>query len=234
MDSDDIATLAAEFAALGAQLRGRLDSDDVLDRMMDVVVKQVSGCEHASVSDAQARSIAASDGVAQEADRLQHQLGEGPCLQAALDGDDFYSFDVADDQRWPQYARALQESTPVRSVLAFPLREEKAALNLFGDVPGAFDDDALTAAAVVAALAGGFLSLRRAEHQSAHLEAALANSRVIGAAIGIVMQTRRVTREAAFEVLRSTSQDLHRKLRDVADHVVETGEVPEDSRLSEH
>jgi hypothetical protein len=62
----------------------------------------------------------------------------------------------------------------------------------------------------------------------AHLEVALLSARRIGAAIGILMATRKVTEDEAFELLRAASQAWPRKLRVVADDVVLTGtlEVP--------
>jgi AmiR/NasT family two-component response regulator len=48
-------------------------------------------------------------------------------------------------------------------------------------------------------------------------------SRKIGTAIGILMSTHRVTEEAAFDMLRACSQRTHRKVRDIAADVVQTG-----------
>lgn len=59
----------------------------------------------------------------------------------------------------------------------------------------------------------------------ANLEVALASCRRIGAAMGVVMATRKVTEEQAFTMLRQASQDTHRKLRDVADDVLLTGTI---------
>jgi AmiR/NasT family two-component response regulator len=59
----------------------------------------------------------------------------------------------------------------------------------------------------------------------AHLEAALVSSRRIGAAIGILMARRHVTYDQAFELLRVASQQGNRKLRDVAEDVIFTGDV---------
>lgn len=60
----------------------------------------------------------------------------------------------------------------------------------------------------------------------AHLEAALISSRRIGAAIGILMARRQATYDQAFELLRVASQHGHRKLRDVAEDVIFTGDMP--------
>lgn len=63
-----------------------------------------------------------------------------------------------------------------------------------------------------------------------NLEAALANARRIGAAMGIVMTTYKITEPAAFEVLRAESQRSHRKVSHVADQIVLTGSLPTAAR----
>ena len=65
--------------------------------------------------------------------------------------------------------------------------------------------------------------LKIAEEQIEHLRIALVSARRIGAAIGILMGTRRVTDDQAFELLCRVSQNRNRKLRDVADEVMQTG-----------
>lgn len=67
----------------------------------------------------------------------------------------------------------------------------------------------------------GLVARDRAEN----LEAALRSSRIIGAAVGIVMAEHRCTQEEAFEELRKASQDHNVKLRDVAEALVRTGDV---------
>jgi GAF domain-containing protein len=66
-----------------------------------------------------------------------------------------------------------------------------------------------------------------ARERTANLEIALASNRQIGVAIGILMHQHRITEAAAFDRLRTTSQDLNRKLRDVAEEVTLTGRLPE-------
>lgn len=69
-------------------------------------------------------------------------------------------------------------------------------------------------------------ALRRADAEIEGLETALASNRQIGAAIGIAMARHGLTQTEAFQVLSRASQDQNRKLREVADDVVFTGEVP--------
>jgi len=66
-------------------------------------------------------------------------------------------------------------------------------------------------------------ALARVENQVSNLENALSSNRRIGAAVGVLMASHKVTSQEAFELLRRTSNVSNRKLRDVADSVVLTG-----------
>jgi hypothetical protein len=65
------------------------------------------------------------------------------------------------------------------------------------------------------------------QEETAHLREALRTSRMIGSAVGIVMANRKVTAEAAFEILVKASQHTNRKLRIIAEDVLRTGDVSE-------
>lgn len=68
--------------------------------------------------------------------------------------------------------------------------------------------------------------LARAREKIQNLEIALTTSRRIGIALGILMASRRLSETEAFDMLRRVSQSSHRKLRDIADDLVYTGELP--------
>jgi len=59
-----------------------------------------------------------------------------------------------------------------------------------------------------------------------NLAVALQSNRRIGMAMGILMGRLGVTEEDAFERLRIASQNQHIKLRDVAEVVIYTGDLP--------
>lgn len=65
--------------------------------------------------------------------------------------------------------------------------------------------------------------LAAAEAKAENLEIALQSSRVIGAATGILMIQRSLTRDDAFDLLRRASQTANVKIRDLAEHVLYTG-----------
>jgi AmiR/NasT family two-component response regulator len=60
----------------------------------------------------------------------------------------------------------------------------------------------------------------------ANLKRALETSRQIGAAIGVIMASHKVTDVQAFDLLAKESQTTNRKLRDIAADVVLTGTLP--------
>ncbi len=62
--------------------------------------------------------------------------------------------------------------------------------------------------------------LQAARRSVADLKAALETNREIGAAIGVVMVTRGVDTDEAFDLLRQASQARHTKLRAIAQEVV--------------
>jgi hypothetical protein len=231
MDSSELDDLAKEFAALGADLHGDAENGAVLHRMMQLAVKHIPGCSWASITlitNNRSRTVASSDPVAAEADRLQQQLEQGPCRPTAIDEHSYLLFDVEHEQRWPGYAQALLRQTPVRSFLSFDLAgAEQAALNLYGAAAGCFEDESVQFGAVFAAHTTTALALYRAEERADNLKVALASNRQIGIAIGILMAYHRVTQDEAFALLRSASQQLHIKLRDIAQDVVETGTLPD-------
>lgn len=94
------------------------------------------------------------------------------------------------------------------------------------DVAPATRGDAEQVRALTMALARLDASCRELSAQNEHLRLALDSNRDIGAAIGILMYSRKITRDTAFEMLRSASQRAHRKLRDVAEEVLRTGQLP--------
>lgn len=97
---------------------------------------------------------------------------------------------------------------------------------MYSDKPNAFDDrDRALGEAFTAHAAIAFQGARAGE-QIHHLETALLTNRRIGQAIGILMCRRVITENAAFVLLREASQNTHRKLRDIADDVLLTGDLP--------
>ena len=69
-------------------------------------------------------------------------------------------------------------------------------------------------------------AVSQAEDEAANLRVALSSNRRIGTALGILMYRFKIGNDESFTLLRETSQRLNRKLGDIADEVVLTGELP--------
>lgn len=228
---DRLVEMSSELAALGAALRGTDEDDTLLFRLTQLAVTYVDGCDWASVTvvrSGRGATLAASDDMAITADCLQYQTGQGPCLSAAENSASYLLFDVDTETRWPSFTAALAAQTPVRSVLSFPLpAQECSALNLFACTSPAYNGDDVNIGAIFAAQASTLVALHHAQGKAVNLERGLDTSREIGAAVGILMARHKITQNAAFSLMRETSQRLHVKLREVAVDVVEAGTVPE-------
>lgn len=174
------------------------------------------------------RTIAATDQVAAVVDRLQDETREGPCVSANGDGVEL-SGDVAADDRWPAFGPRCVERTGLRSVLAARLTitgTDRAALSFYSGRANAFSEADIPFASIFAPFASLAIEQTLRERDATNFEAALSSSRQIGTAIGILMARNMVTSDRAFELLRSASQELNRKLRDIAAEVEQTGVLP--------
>lgn len=99
------------------------------------------------------------------------------------------------------------------------------SLTFFARAP--FDAAAGQAASEAAAVCSVVLATLHERIRGDNLEKALVSSRQIAAAVGIVMAQQRCTYEEAFQRIRSVSQRAHRKMRELADEILFTGEVPD-------
>jgi hypothetical protein len=173
---------------------------------------------------------AATTTLADTVDALQYALG-GPCVAALLEPDEVQHADDLDaEDRWPEFASAAVQQTPVRSVVSYRLAVDQerpiASLNLYAKRPHAFTPNAVREAASLAGQATISLAYLAERKTRLELDAALTSNRRIGAALGILMARHRLTHEQAFRSLRQTSQNTNRKLRDLAEAILETGDLP--------
>jgi GAF domain-containing protein len=158
-------------------------------------------------------------------DLLQTELAEGPCLDAVWEQEVVGVDDLGNDDRWPRFAERAA-ALGVGSMLCFQLFVEGdrlGALNLYSRSAGAFDAEGQDIGLVFASHAA--VALAGAEHEQ-NLRAAMTNRDHIGQAKGILMERYKLTAEQAFDVLARVSQELNRKLGDVAREVSDTGAVP--------
>ena len=105
----------------------------------------------------------------------------------------------------------------------FVVGDQLGAMNLYSRTPHAFDGESEEIGQLLAGHAA--IALAGAEHEN-NLRAGIANRDLIGQAKGILMERYRLTADQAFTALARVSQDLNRKLVDIARELVETGALP--------
>jgi GAF domain-containing protein len=204
------------------------------DELIDFAARAVPNAIGAGLTlirrDGRPMTLAASNELAAHVDALEYEAGEGPCLDAIEHDDINVVTDLATDDRWPKFADRAVRETPVRSMLGVRIHlgaSDRGALNFYAEKVGAFTGLDVGIAATMSTLASLALQHATEQQRSSNLEIALESSRQIGMAIGILMSSRLLTADQAFEELRRTSQQLNRKVRDVALDVNETGVLPE-------
>ncbi|MGH3503968.1 MAG: GAF and ANTAR domain-containing protein [Nocardioidaceae bacterium] len=215
---------------MARSLLGKHSVTDTLAAIVHLATEMIEGCDHAGITTTRHRSrvdtAASTSELVRRSDALQHQLGEGPCHDALWEHHTFTIEDMASETRWPNYAPRAA-ALGIGSVLAFQLSTAEntlGALNLYSTRAHAFDERSREVGVIFAAHAAVGLGWARTEAQ---LREAIESRQVIGEAIGVLIERRRITSGQAFEILAGASQDFNIKLHEVAARVVETGEEPE-------
>jgi GAF domain-containing protein len=220
-------TTAEVFGSLARLVYASDDFSEVYSAVVDAAPKLVPGCDHASLMLRGRRDFettAASDDVASAIDAFERELGEGPCLDAIVDGNVYHDADLTDGSPWPRLTARVLASTPVRSMAGIRLMSADrlaGSLNLFSDNPGGLDEAAVDQGIVLGSFVAIALLASEERRAAATLRAGLASNREIGKAIGLMMAFHKIGDDEAFAMLRSASQDLNMKLAEVARQVVE-------------
>jgi putative methionine-R-sulfoxide reductase with GAF domain len=228
---------AAAIAEIARSLSAEPTVVATLQRIVDMAAETIEGCDGAGLLLVNRGKIVAgawSNELVHEIEKMEYEIGEGPCVDAIWERPTFESANLRDElSLWPTFA-ARAVDAGVESMLAFRLfasEETLGALDLYSSRRGAFDESArafgtVFAAHAALALAGAQIHERDLAVADG-LREALATRDVIGQAKGVLMATRHIDAEAAFDLLRTTSQGRNEKLRAVAEHVVSTGILPE-------
>ncbi len=212
-----------------------------LSRLATEVVSPRASCGITLRQDHVPLTVVSSDIRAAQLDEVQYGEGVGPCLETLRTGRVTLVANLATERRWGPYSsRALGYG--VRSSMSLPLTvngDARGAMNLYAAAPDAFGADQQNRAGLFAVQASMVLTVAvRQAHQAKltdQLREALASRAVIDQAIGILMAKEGCDADAAFAILRTTSQHQNRKLRDVAAEIVEavSGQVPEPTRFAD-
>lgn len=165
---------------------------------------------------------------------IQERIGHGPCLTALEEARTVVVNNVAQDQRWADYAQALL-AEGIHSVLAVPLVLEQgasASLNFFSPIPELFTPDMVASAEQYAWQAQKALRLAvrigSKQQLAEDLQEAMKSRTTIDLAVGVIMGQQRCSQKEAFEILARASSSRNQKLRFVAQKILDNlteGEV---------
>jgi GAF domain-containing protein len=223
-DSDFDVAEALARAARSMAVRG--NPDDTLDAIVVAARAAVPGFDEVSATvvtgDGVVTTMAATSTLVRDLDSLQYKLGEGPCLSAAQDQQPVLVQHLEQDERWPRYVpRAAQAG--IRSQMAVPLAaddEVLGSLNFFSTVRDTIHPEAFHRASLFATHAALALAHSRslvAIHASAQTH------RLIGQAIGMLVERFEIDDERAFYYLVRVASTGGLELRQVAREVVDQG-----------
>jgi len=214
--------------ALG-QMSGLLLSRETVDTALELVTTLAAtttagtlGSAVTVVDEHGKRSRAASTSAAEQADTLQYDLDEGPCLTAWRTGELVRIDDTTTDGRWPRWNEAAG-LLGVRSVLSTPLlvgTERIGAMKVYCERPmnyGPHDEQVMRLLAAQAAiLLANSQSLQEARRLSRQLTTALAGRDAVAQATGVLLAQGAATRQEAFATLGATARQSGRTVEAVA------------------
>ena len=222
--------MSERMAAAARELQDQHDPAATMKIAVALLVQNVEGCEAAGVSLVHGRrridTPAASDDLVVIGNRLQAEVGEGPCLDAIWEHETVYVPDLATDARWPRWGPRLVAATGMRSVLSFRLfttQDTLGALNMYASSADGFSaPDKTEGLALAAHIAIAVAAAQRIEQ----LEAALDSRTVIAQACGMLMERFDMDAVPAFALLTRLSSSQNVKVREVASRLVLSRRIP--------
>jgi anti-anti-sigma factor len=222
------------------QVTAILADDDVVDGALRLVVElaraTVVGADGVSVSlrrHGRLTTVAASDQTISEMDAHQYATGEGPCVDASLNGHWFHVESLDQETRWPAFVPRAKK-LGINAILSTPLMAQShpvGALNIYSRTPAVFTAKDQELASVFAIEASAILTHAGADVSDDELarrqREALAARRVVALAEGVMMEREGVGPHEAFTILRRFSQRAGRPLIERAEDVVASTRRPE-------
>ena len=215
-----------ELTAVFARIKGLLLTEDKVDRALQLLVRAVRdaipGSAGAGISlfDEHGRgsSTAATERLVGQVDAAQHNLGQGPCIEAWTAGITVLVGDAASDDRWPLWSEAVL-TLPVRSVVSTPLAPDGGpigTLKIYAALPAAFtaatglllEKFAAPAATLLAHVQGP----ETPRHLSGPVKGALAGRDNTNRACGILMERHGLSAEQALQELLHRARTDHTPL----------------------
>jgi GAF domain-containing protein len=232
-EAGSVVPLADELAGVFARMSGLLLSEETVETSLALLSalahETVPGSVGAGVSIIEGRrrvSSGSTDERVREADALQYEFDEGPCITAAVSRELVRIDDLGEDRRWPRWAAAAL-GLGLRAALSTPLVAGEGtlgAIKVYADAPGTFDERSeqlLTLFSAQAALMVANVQTHdRAKRLSEGMRQAMRDRDTVGVAKGVLMGRHAVDEAAALRMLMTRSAEQGTDLAEAARSVV--------------
>jgi len=218
-----------DLASALIQMAGLVLSRETVDSALELVTSLAAATTAGTLGSAVTvvdehgkRSRAASNTAAEQADALQYEFDEGPCLTAWRTRQVVRIDDTTTDSRWPRWNQAVSP-LGIRSVLSAPLlmgEESIGAMKVYCERPhnyGPHDEHVMRLLAAQAAiLLANSQSLQEARRLSRQLTMALASRDAVAQATGVLLARGAASAQDAFATLAATARRTGSPVQDVA------------------
>lgn len=216
--------LAAHFADAARVMTQPRTLEDALETIVEAAQRSVPGFDAVGISTVDSKgnpqTRARTGDLVDVLDAIQYGMDEGPCVDSLKGADVVVASHIGQDPRWPRYApEAVKRGT--RSQLAVRLQLEDGVLggiNFYSNIADEVDPEAESLADLFATHAA--IALGHARERE-NLNQALESRKVIGQAVGIIMERYGLDEDRAFGFLVRTSSTSNLKLRDIAQALVD-------------
>ncbi|WP_344234078.1 GAF and ANTAR domain-containing protein [Kribbella hippodromi] len=222
-------SIAEAFARLAVELHDVDGLEETVEAVVEFACQAVE-CDAAAAAligaDGDAEVLAMTDPKLSDLFRLQLESGEGPVLTAVRTGAVVSIPQVEAETRWSPVWRKQIAALGIQSALHLPLLvsgRHGAVLSLYREEPGGFDEADVAVAHILARHATVAIGTALRDE---NLSRAVDARKLVGQAMGILMERYGLDGDRAFEVLKRYSQNNNRKLRDVAQELIDTRRLP--------
>ncbi len=223
-----------ELTAVIARIQGLLLTEEKVTTAIRLLARaakeSVPGTIGAGVSLIDGRGRRTSSGytdtIVSQADTVQYEYGEGPCLTAWASERPVLVTDLNVEQRWPQWRNGIA-GLPILAVVSAPLlagKESLGALKLYAAAPDTYDHRSAALLQLFAAPAATLIShiqANEAPHRmTAELQASLYTRDLVNRATGVVMERMGLRQEDAVRFLIRQAREEKTSLQQVSERVV--------------
>jgi GAF domain-containing protein len=226
--------LTEELSAVFARMSGLLLSEETVETSLGLLsslaqetVPGSSGAGVSIIDERRKRSSGSTDARVRQADGLQYELDEGPCLAAAAGRELVRIDDLAEDRRWPRWAAEVT-TLGLRAAMSAPLvagNGSLGAIKVYADRPRTFDhhsEQLLTLfSAQAAILVANVQTHDRAKRLSEGMREAFRGRDAVSVAKGVLMGRHSVDEDTAFAMLMSRAEQGGAPLVDAAQAVID-------------